>query len=65
VEVNLTFVTWWLCPINLLYPLFNKLQGYLNNLTNPKSSPVAKISETGWRSTVLISYPSEYGGQIP
>ena len=40
-------------------------QGYLNNLTLPKSSAVANTSLAVVLSTELISEPSEHGGHIP
>jgi len=40
-------------------------QGYLNNLTNPKSSAVACTFIFGCQSTALMSDPSAQGGQIP
>ena len=39
--------------------------GHLNNLTFPKSSPVAIIYIFLVRSTELTSVPSEQGGNIP
>lgn len=42
--MNLTLVTCEECPINdLHYALGNTTQGYLNKLTLPKSSAVARI----------------------
>jgi len=40
---NLTFVTKLLCPLNSLNYAFSTTQGYLNNFTWPRLSPVARI----------------------
>ena len=49
----------------LLKLAFSTGHGYLNNLTIPKSSPVAKTVPSGALSQALISVPSAHGGNIP
>jgi hypothetical protein len=39
--------------------------GYVNNLTFPKSSPVAMSVLSGFRLTTFTSVPSAPSGQIP
>jgi len=63
--MNLTFVTWEEWPIYYWKHALSTGQGYLNNLTIPKSSAVANTVPSGDLSTALISEPSAQGGNMP
>lgn len=39
--------------------------GYVNNLTRPKSSPLASILASAFRHTALTSVPSAFSGHAP
>jgi hypothetical protein len=63
--IHLIEVTCELCPLYLLYICFFRQTGYLNSLTDEKSSAVTKYFLLLERSNEFISKPSEQGGQIP
>ena len=63
--VNLTHVTWLECPLYWLYAAFSTGDGYLNNLTLLKSSPVTITFLVLSTSQELISSPDEHSGHIP
>lgn len=63
--VNLTPQTYEECPVYLIHPLFSLGQGYLNNLSLPKSSQETKHLLSLDLSVALTSSPSEQSGHIP